>query len=53
MDETILRPRRPRKQHEKKTDGEDGRQAAEGQTFKDLLPVFETTGHGGCIRTGD
>ena len=44
-----------RKQHGKNTDtGEDGRQAAKGQTCKDLVPGFKRLDlcHGACI-TGD
>ena len=36
--------------------GEDGRQAAKGQTCKDLVPGFKRlyqAGHCGCIPTGD
>ena len=53
----VLSPHRPKKQHGKKTDtGEDERQAAMGQTCKDLLQGFkrlDEAGHGGCIPTGD
>ena len=55
-EDEVLWPHRPKKNSAKTDTLEGRRQAAKGQTCKDLFPGFkrlDKAGHCGCIPTGD